>query len=61
MSKSELISAIHRLNHTAGRDFLNRFGEKELAAYLARIERTHLIPCPPYVVHPRPPIGSRWI
>ncbi len=61
MNKSELIAAIHKLNHTAGREFLTRFGEKDLAAYLARIQSSHTIVCPPYVVHLKLPLHARWL
>ncbi len=37
MSKSELIEAIRRLNRTVSAEFLNRFGETDLKAYLERI------------------------
>lgn len=37
MSKSELIEAIRRLNRTVSAEFLNRFGEPDLKAYLERI------------------------
>ena len=61
MSKSELITAIHRLNQTAGTDFLSRFGEKDLAAYLARIQQVRLIVSAPYAVQPKLPISARWM
>ena len=37
MSKGELIAAIRRLNQTVSEEFLQRFGEPDLLAYLARI------------------------
>jgi hypothetical protein len=37
MSKGELISAIRRLNRTVSEEFLQRFGETELRAYLERV------------------------
>ena len=61
MSKSELIAAIHKLNQTAGTEFLNRFTEKDLAAYLVRIQQIRLIACAPYAVQPRLPISARWM
>ncbi len=37
MSKRELIDAILKINHTAAPEFLARFAETELKAYLDRI------------------------
>ena len=37
MSKGELIAAIRRLNQTVSEEFLQRFGETDLLAYLERI------------------------
>jgi hypothetical protein len=37
MSKGELITAIRRLNQTVSEEFLQRFGEPDLMAYLERI------------------------
>jgi hypothetical protein len=37
MSKNELIEAIRRLNRSVSADFLSRFGEPDLRAYLERI------------------------
>jgi len=37
MSKSELIDAIRMHNRTASPEFLSRFGENDLKAYLDRI------------------------
>jgi hypothetical protein len=37
MSKSELIEAIRQLNRTVSAEFLSRFGESDLKAYLERI------------------------
>ena len=38
MSKRELIDAILQYNRTAAPEFLAKFGEKELEAYLSRVE-----------------------
>ena len=38
MSKRELIDAILQYNRTAAPEFLAKFQEKELAAYLSRVE-----------------------
>jgi cyclopropane fatty-acyl-phospholipid synthase-like methyltransferase len=37
MGKGELIAAIRRLNRTVSVEFLQRFGEPDLRAYLERI------------------------
>ena len=37
MSKGELIDAIRRFNRTVSQEFLARFGEEDLKAYLERI------------------------
>jgi hypothetical protein len=37
MSKGELIAAIRRLNRTVSEEFLQRFAESDLLAYLQRI------------------------
>ncbi len=37
MGKGELIAAIRRLNQTVSEEFLQRFGERDLRAYLERI------------------------
>jgi hypothetical protein len=46
MSKSELIEAIRRLNRTVSAEFLNRFGETDLKAYLERIAAVLGAPVP---------------
>ncbi len=38
MSKSELITAILQINRTAAPEFLQRFREPELEAYLKRVK-----------------------
>lgn len=38
MSKSELITAILEINRTAAPEFLQRFREPELEAYLKRVK-----------------------
>jgi hypothetical protein len=45
MSKSDLIAAIRRLNRTVSEEFLQRFGEPDLRAYLDRIGE--VLPAPP--------------
>ncbi len=40
MSKGELIEAIRRFNRTVSQEFLARFGEEDLKAYLERICNT---------------------
>jgi hypothetical protein len=46
MSKNELIEAIRRLNRTVSAEFLNRFGETDLRAYLERIAGVLGVPAP---------------
>ena len=45
MSKRELIDAIIQVNHTAAPEFLAKFEESDLKAYLDRVcsARTHVI------------------
>ncbi len=61
MSKRELIEAILKLNHTAALEFLEKFPESDLRAYLARISGIQPIAWLPQVVHSRPPLHLRWI
>jgi hypothetical protein len=54
MSKRELIVSIQQVNRTAKTDFLERFGERDLQAYLDRVcSVAHDIPPPDtHVVEP---------
>jgi hypothetical protein len=47
MSKSELIDAIRRHNRTVSPEFLSRFGENDLKAYLDRVSITTPMAPPP--------------
>ena len=49
MSKRELIDAILRFNRTASPEFLARFGENDLKAYLDRVCPNTAIRLPPHV------------
>ncbi len=53
MSKREMVEEIIRLNRSAGRDFLEKFNEKELQAYLCRISQAHTLAYLPQLVQLR--------
>ncbi len=47
MSKREIIDNILKFNRTAAMEFLDRFKEEDLKAYLERVRTTHPIACLP--------------
>ena len=47
MSKGELIAAIRQLNRSVSEEFLQRFGEGDLRAYLERIAAVLSAPVAP--------------
>ena len=47
MSKGELIAAIRQLNRSVSEEFLQRFGEGDLRAYLERIAAVLSAPAAP--------------
>jgi hypothetical protein len=53
VDKSELIAAIRSFNHSAKAEFLQRFSESELRAYLERIRTSSVVFCAPCIVPPR--------
>jgi hypothetical protein len=58
MSKREMMDEIIRLNRSAGRDFLEKFNERELQAYLLRISQARTINYLPQLVMMRH--APRW-
>jgi hypothetical protein len=52
VDKSELISAILALNHSAKVEFLQKFSESDLKAYLERIRSSAVVICAPWIVAP---------
>lgn len=59
MGKSELISAIRLLNHSATQDFLQKFSERDLQAYLDRMRKATAIYWAPWFVPPKPALSFR--
>lgn len=55
VDKSELIDAIRLLNHSAKVEFLQKFTESELRAYLERVRASAVVLCAPWVVRPQTP------
>ena len=53
VDKSELIEAIRLLNHSAKVEFLQKFTENDLIAYLERVRTSAAVLCAPWVVRPQ--------
>lgn len=59
VDKNELIAAIRSFNRSAKAEFLQRFSETELKAYLDRIRSSTVIFCAPCIAPPRASIYFR--
>lgn len=51
--KNELIASIRALNHSAKVEFLQKFSESDLRAYLDRVRSSAAVLCSPWVVKPQ--------